>query len=268
MTAIPARFISLGNGLIFSPLGLSFVDDFTKQPQFGYVNPTLLIETPPESGTYVPTGIRGLFTNSGLLAYPNLGRRGVAPANKDPRNYRLTIDTQFYIPLYPSTLANPAAGLIAPGFDFSVTPYDANTNFDVTDTTAIKPKVATLSLLPAANYPFGSISSFLKTSGGGSGVTLGPAFLTGTVGGGSGVALVSAAEPYDPSGDSHTTRVVSDINGRYRIPLRWGNATSTTTSATPTPTTVTAWDSVTGKTGSITLTFPYDLSKPLPIDIS
>jgi hypothetical protein len=274
MTAIPARFISLGNGLIFSPLGLSFVDDFTKQRQFGYVIPTLLIETPPGSGTYVPTGIRGLFTNSGLLAYPNLGRRGGAPANKAATNYRVTISTQFYIPLYPLTPPNPnlAAGLIAPGFDFSVTPYNDNTNFDTTVPSAVKPTFATLTLLPAANYPFGSISTLSTgTVVGTSGVTLGPAFLTGTVVGGSGAALVSAAEPYDGSaGDSKTTSVVSDINGRYRIPLRWGNAASTTISPTPTPTptTVTAWDSITGKTGSITLTFPYDLSKPLPINIS
>ncbi len=250
MTAIPAQFLSLGNGLIFSPLGLSFEDDFTKQRQFGYVIPTLTIETPPGKGTYVPTGIRGLFTNSGILAYPNLGRRGVAPAKEAARNYRVTIEAQFYIPLYPTTLPNPAAGLIAPGFDFAVTPYDDNTNLDTTVASAVKPTLATLTLLPAANYPFGSITSFL----------------TGTVVGGSGVALVSAKEPHDPSGDSNTTRVVSDIKGRYQIPLRWGNATSST--SPPTPTTVTAVDSVSGKTGSITLTFPYDLTKPLPINIS
>jgi hypothetical protein len=275
MIAIPAKFISLGNGLIFSPLGLSFNDDFTQQPQFGYVIPTLLIETPPGTGTYVRTGVRGLFTKSGILAYPNLGRRGVAPALEAARNYRVTFDTQFYIPLYPSKLPNPAAGLIAPGFDFAVKPYDDNSNFDTTGASPVKPTLATLTLLPAANYPFGSISTLSTgTVAGSSGVTLGPAFLTGTVVGGSGVALVSAVEPYDPSGDSNTntdcktTRVVSDINGRYRMPLRWGNATTTKSPPTPTPTTVTAWDSVSGKTGSITLTFPYDLTKPLPINIS
>ena len=269
MTAIPAQFLSLGNGLIFSPLGLSFQDDFTKQPQFGYVIPTLLIETPPGSGTYVPTGIRGLFTKSGILAYPNLGRRGVAPANETARNYRVTFDTQFYIPLYPPTppSPNPAAGLIAPGFDFAVTPYDANTNFDTTVVSAVKPTLATLTLLPAANYPFGSISTLTTgTVAGSSTPSLGPAFLTGTVVGGSGVALVSAVEPYDGSAsDSKTTSVVSDKSGRYRIPLRWGAASPP---PPPLTTKITAVDSVSGKTGSITLTFPYDLTKPLPINIS
>jgi hypothetical protein len=268
MTAIPAKFLSLGNGLIFSPLGLFFEDDFTKQPQpgddsatqsqfVGYIIPTLMVETPPGKGSYVPTGIRGLFTNSGILAYPNLGRRGVAPAVEAARNYRVTIDTQFYIPLYPSTLPNPAAGLIAPGFDFAVTPYDDNTNLDTTVASAVKPTLATLTLLPAANYPFGSITSFL----------------TGTVVGGSGISLVTAVEPHDPAGDSNTTRVVSDIKGRYRIPLRWGIAsppppTPPTPPPPPLTTTITAVDSVSGKTGSITLTFPYDLSNPLPINIS
>ena len=92
MTAIPAQFLSLANGLIFSPLGLSFQDDFTKQPQVGYVIPTLLIETPPGSGTFVPTGIRGLFTKSGILAYPNLGRRGIAPRMK-PRETTVSRST-------------------------------------------------------------------------------------------------------------------------------------------------------------------------------
>lgn len=258
MTAIPPQFISLANGLIFSPLGLSFQDDFTQQPQVGYVTPTLLIEMPPGTGTYVPTGIRGLFTNSGILAYPNLGRRGVTPANEAARKYRVTIDTQFYIPLYPTTLANTAAGLIAPGFDFAVTPYDDNTNFDTTVASAIKPTLATLTLLPAANYPFGSTSSFL----------------TGTVVGGSGVALVTAVEPYDASpSDSKTTRVVSDIKGGYRIPLRWGIASPApppppAPPPAPLATKITAVDSVSGKTGSITLTFPYNLTNPLPINIS
>ena len=156
-----------------------------------------------------------------------------------------------------------------------MTPYDDNTDFDITVTTAYKPTLATISLLPAANYPFGSISTLTTgTVAGSSSATLGPAFLTGTVVGGSGVALVSAAEPYDSSGDSQTTRVASDSSGRYRIPLRWGVASPppppppAPPPPPPPPTTVTAVDSVTGKKGSVTLTFPYNLTNPLPINIS
>ena len=235
MSAIPTRWLPLGKLLVYSPLGLSFVDDFTGTAQVGYVKASLTVETPPGSGAYVATGVTGLFTNSGILAYPNLGRRGRVPTPAEaPRKYRVAIVAQYYTPLYPT-------GLNAPGFDFTVTPYDDNTDF-----TTVKPTTATLPLLPKANYPFDGTTPLLP----GDVVTSAGAPV---------VALVTAVEPYDDTGDTNQTRVATDPGGAFLLPLRWGNAT--------TPTTVTAVDPVSGKSGTTSVPFPYNLSNPLTITI-
>jgi hypothetical protein len=246
MTATPARLLSLGNLLVFSPLGLSFVDDFTGLAQIGSVTPTLVVETPPGSGVYVSTGVTGLFTNSGILAYPNLGRRERVPKPAEaPRKYRISIDAQYYTPLYPT-------GLNAPGFDFTVTPYDNNTDF-ATATPPITPTRETIRLLPKANYPFAGNAQLLR----GKVETASNAPVR---------ALVTIVEPYDDSGDTNQTRVATDSGGAFLVPLRWGDAKS------PKPTTVTATsvDPVSGKslTGQLTLAFPYDLSASKTINIS
>ena len=244
MIAIPTGFLIVDTLLAYSPLGLSLVDDFTGQPQIGYVNPTLLIEFPPGSGTYVRSEVTGLFTNSGILAYPNLGRRGRVPKPAEPaRNYRVSIDAQYYTPLYPT-------GLNAPGLDFSVPPYDNNTNF-ATVTPPLTPTIATLPLLPKANYPFTGNSLFLR----GNVVTASNAPV---------IALVTVVEPYDDSGDTNQTRVATDSSGDFQVPLRWGDA------KTPTTVTATAVDPVSGKSlsGQVTLTFPYSLPKSTTINIS
>ena len=237
MTAIATRWLPLGDMLVFSPLGLSFVDDFTGQAQIGSAKTTLTIETPPGSGAYLATGVLGLFTNSGILAYPNLGRRGRVPTPAEtPRKYRVSIVAQYYTPLYP-------AGLNAPGFDFTVTPYDDNTDF-----TIVKPTTATLPLLPKANYPFDGTTPLLRGN-------------VVTAAGAPVVALVTAVEPFDDTGDTNQTRVATDQGGFFRLPLRWGNAKS------PKPTTVTAIDPVSGKSGTTSVPFPYNLSNPLTITI-
>ncbi len=236
MTATAAPLPVLGDLLVFSPLGLSFVDDFTGGAQVGSITASLTVETPPGSGAYVPAGVGGLFTKSGILAYPNLGRRGLVPTPAEaPRKYRVAINAQYYTPLYP-------AGLNAPGFDFTVTPYAGNTDF-----TTVKPTTATLPLLANANYPFDGTTPLLRGK-------------VVTAAGAPVVALVTAVEPYDDTGDTKTTRVATDQGGAFLLPLRWGNAKSATT--------VTAADPVSGKSGTASVTFPYDLSKSVSITIS
>jgi hypothetical protein len=234
MSAIPARFLPLGNLLVFSPLGLSFVDDFTGEGPVGYLRPTLQAEVTPGSGQWQATGVRGLFTPGGVLAYPNLGRRGRASQPPTPRNHRVLIDAQYYQPLYPG-------GPGAVGVVFPVTPYD-----DQSDFSTLKPTLVTLPLLPAANYPYFG----------------GAAFLSGQTVGASGqprVALVTAAEPYDLRANPRTTRVPTDASGHFRLPLRWGFKTR--------PTTITAADVISGDTAPQDISYPYDLSKPLTITI-
>jgi hypothetical protein len=235
MTAIPSRFLPLGRLLVFSPLGLSFLDDYTGQYPIGFLKPTLEVETPPGSGAWAATGVRGLFTNTGILAYPNLGRRGRVPSPPEaPRNYRVLITSQYYEPLYPG-------GPGSLGVVFPVTPYDEATDFKV-----LKPTRVILTLVPRANYPFEGGTSFLK------GQVL-------KASGGSVVALLTAVEPIDATGDMKQTRVLTDPEGFFRLPLRWGDPAATTS--------VTATDPASGKSKTISLSFPYDLTNPQTITI-
>ena len=235
MTAIPARFLPLGRLLVFSPLGLSFLDDFTGEHPIGFINPTLQVETAPGSGVWVATGVRGLFTNSGILAYPNLGRRGRVPSPPEtPKNYRVLVTAQYYDPLYPG-------GPGSVGVVFPVTPYD-----DESDFKTLVPTMVTLTLLPRANYPYAGYTAFLR----------GQAQRVSKV---AVPALVTAVEPVDSTGDTKQTRVMADPGGIFRFPLRWGDRSATTT--------VTATDPASGKSGQISLSFPYDLSQPLTITI-
>ena len=221
--------------MVYSPLGLSLVDDLTAQRPVGFVNPTLQVETAPKSGIWAATGVRGLFTNSGILAYPNLGRRGRVPSPPEaPKNYRVLVAAQYYDPLY----ADPPGPV---GVVFSVTPYDDDSDF-----TTLVPTMVTLTLLPKANYPYAGDSTFV----------------TGKVHRVSGVAvaaLVKAVEPVDGTGDTKQTRVLADQGGAFRLPLRWGDPSA--------PTTVTATDPASGKSGKISLTFPYKFTNPQPITI-
>jgi len=235
MTAIPARFLPLGRLLVFSPLGLSLLDDFTGERPIGFVNPTLQVETAPASGVWVATGVRGLFTNSGILAYPNLGRRGRVPSPPETlKNYRVLVTAQYYNPLYPG-------GPGSLGVIFSVTPYDDDSDF-----TMLVPTMVTLTLLPKANYPYAGDASFLVGQ-------------AQRVSGDAVPALVTAVEPFDGTIDRRQTRVLADQGGTFRLPLRWGDPSASTT--------VTATDPASGKSGQISLSFPYDLSKPLTIRI-
>ncbi len=235
MSAIPAGFLPLGNLLVFSPLGLSFIDDFTGEDPIGFINPTLEVETAPGSGVWAATRVRGLFTRRGILAYPNLGRRGRVPSPAEsPKNYRVLITAQYYAPLYPG-------GLGSLGVVFPVTPYDNESDF-----TVLKPLMVTLTLVPKANYPYPGAASFLRGQAKrASGVPV--------------VALLTAVEPFEHSVDPKRTRVLADPGGAFRLPLRWGDHS--------TPTTVTATDPASGKSGTIRLNFPYDLTDPKTITI-
>jgi hypothetical protein len=223
----------LGNLLVFSPLGLSFVDDFTGGAPIGFLSAKLLVEIPAGSNTFVPTGVRGLFTKSGILAYPNLGRRGRVPTPAEPaKNFQVVITAQYYDPLYPG----PAGST---GVAFSVTPYDNDTDFAAV---GLRPTMVTLPLLPRGNYPFPGGIPFLRGNS-----EFGPQKPV--------VALVSASEPVDDTCTTKKqTRVMTDPLGAFRLPLRWGDKTQQTT--------ITATNLLTGKSSSINMTLPYDVTNP------
>lgn len=231
-------FLMLRRFLVFSPLGLSLVDDLTGGRPVGAVRPTLEVRVgkavnvpPAKDDVWQPTGIRGLFTDSGILAYPNLGRR-----DKGKKLYRVKIDAQYYVPLYHGWPGRE-------GVFFRVTPFDEGSAAALPE-----PTRATLPLLPRANYPFPGHVPLLAGS------------VRAASGGAVAAALVEGFEPFDDmETQKKRTRVLADAAGLFRLPLRWGNAKH--------PTVVAAADPATKKRGSVQLAFPYDLSKPKTITI-
>jgi hypothetical protein len=172
--------------VLYSPIGLVLVDEFTTRAPIGDVRATL--ELDDGGGSFRVTDIEAVTTPSATLIYPGLERRHDASGAK--RTYRLTVDADYYFPRYQLT---PTIGT-AQGIVFDAYPYN--------DTTppAQPPIYASLALLPAPNYPFESnypVVRGLVVDAGGNPVA---------------GALVTIGS---------TERVITDARGAYSIALRW-----------------------------------------------
>jgi hypothetical protein len=120
---------------LYSPIGIELVDDLTGKPPIGAVRVHL---DRAEGAGWIPTTIRAVFTPSGLVAYPGLGRTR-EPADQPVRRYRARVEAELYRPRY----APSEDGVI-----FDVHPYnDANKPADAGT-------VKRLPLAPAPHYPF------------------------------------------------------------------------------------------------------------------
>lgn len=172
--------------ILYSPIGLHLVDEFTTRAPIGDVRATLEIDD--GGGQFRVTDIPAVTTPSATLIYPGLERRHDATGAK--RTYRITVDAAYYFPRYQLT---PVIGTPR-GIVFDAYPYN-----DATPP-AQPPIYATLALLPAPNYPFESIYPVIR----GLVVDSGGNPVAG--------ALVTLGS---------TERVISDARGAFSIALRW-----------------------------------------------
>ena len=172
--------------VMYSPIGLVLIDEFTTRAALGGVRPTLAIDD--GAGSFRDTGIDGLITPSSVLIYPGLERRH--DASGAARKYRITVAADFYFARYQLT---PTIGT-PQGIVFDAHPYN--------DTTppAQPPIYATLALLPAPNYPFESVYPVVR----------------GTVQDTAGAQVAGALVTLGA-----TERVLTDGRGSFSIPLRW-----------------------------------------------
>jgi hypothetical protein len=172
--------------VMYSPIGLVLVDEFTTRAPIGAVRPALAIDD--GAGSFRATGIDGVITPSATLIYPGLERRH--DATGAARKYRITVDADFYLPRYQLT---PTIGT-PQGIVFDAYPYN--------DTTAPAqpPTYATLALLPGPSYPFESIYPVVR----------------GIVKDGAGAAVAGALVTLGA-----TERVMTDARGAFSIALRW-----------------------------------------------
>ncbi len=171
------------NSELYSSIGLRPVDDITGRGPIGRIESFL--DLPDQAGEWKDTGIRAVFTTSGMITYPALGRT-TNPVGQSQRQYRVRIEAQFYIPLYRKD---------EDGILIDVYPYN-----DTNPPLIIPSNAQNVSLVPSVTYPFPSHIRVLR------GVVV-DQFDT----------LMRDAEVRLGNAE----RVVTDERGTFGLPLRW-----------------------------------------------
>jgi hypothetical protein len=169
--------------MLYSPVGLRLVDDFTGDAPFGRVR--LRLDRRTASGAWEETTVEGIRTPSDTIIYPGLGRSahvGTAPIDR----YRARIEADHLLPYYLRDLD---------AIEFDAPPWD-HENPPAPPTTA----AFTVFLVPGPSYPFPSWIRVLR------GTVIGP--------GGGPVAYAEVT-------DGGNERVLTDQRGSFALPLRW-----------------------------------------------
>lgn len=177
------RIIPEERHLLYSPIGLRLIDDFSGRFPSGRVN--AVAEERDNGGIWYRAEIKAVITPSGVVTYPGLGRSARA-AGQPTRRFRVSLETDYYCPRY---LINALA------IEFDVHPYD-----DATPPAVVETHPQDVVLLPAVNYPFPAHVRVLR------GVVADA--------GGTGIVNVEVRE-------STRERVLTDERGAFSLPLRW-----------------------------------------------
>ena len=168
--------------MLYSPVGLRLVDDFTGRPPIGRIRAHLDSQT---AGGWETTDVKAVRTPGNVISYPGLGRSANF-AVQPPMHCRVRIEAEFYTPDYLLT---------RDGFEFDAHPYDDD-----------NPPAATATLpnstfmLPAANYPY---EGHLRV-------------LRGQVADAANAPVANVEVSLGVS-----ERAASDQRGRFALPLRW-----------------------------------------------
>lgn len=171
------------HGRLFSPIGLRMVDDLTGKSPQGRMRVWLDRQVSP--GVWAPTDLVAVYTPSGTIAWPGLGRLR-EPASASPRRYRARLVAQRYRPAYLET---------ADGVEFDAPPWD-----DDNDPNPVTRGSTDLYLLPAPTYDFATWVRVLR----------------GFVQDAQGAPVANVKVHL-----SNTERVLSDERGVFALPLRW-----------------------------------------------
>lgn len=175
--------------ILFSPVGLELVDDFTAGPPLGKIEATL---SRKDGNDWIPLDVKPIRTLSGLLVYPGLGRHPF-PVNGEPkRSFRIQLQAEFYrgCMLVSHAIVPPSRGIAfaAPAFNDGAPPP--------------KPVRARAFLLPAPNYPYPVETPVLR---------------------GKVVVNLATKQPVVDAvvADDNRQRVLSDERGEYALPMRF-----------------------------------------------
>ena len=176
------QVITAERRMLYSPIGLRLIDDFTGLSPVGAVRAFLDRQT---AAGWETTSIKAVRTPSDALIYPGLGRSATA-ALQPPTHCRVRIEADFYRPDY--LLNNDA-------IEFDVFPYD-----DITPPAVIATLPQNVFLLPTPAYGFADHVRVLRGQ-----VTDAAARPVANV------EIMFGA----------TERAASDERGRFALSLRW-----------------------------------------------
>lgn len=168
--------------MLYSPIGLRLVDDFTGRAPTGRIR--VLLDRRDSAGGWEETEIQAVRTPSDVITFPGLGRS--AHAGDPPTRYRVRIEATYYRPDYLMT---------ADGIEFDVHPYD-----DSTPPASFPMLPQGLFLLPAPNYPYPNHVRVLR----------------GEVRDAANDPVANAEVT-----ESVNERVLTDARGGFALPLRW-----------------------------------------------
>jgi hypothetical protein len=169
--------------MLYSPIGLHLIDDFTGQPPIGALR--IMLDRQLASGEWEPSGIDAVRTPGDVIIYPGLGRSAHA-ATQPASHYRVRIEAPHYRADYLTTDA---------GIEFDADPYD-----DSTPPAAIPQMPQRIFLLPAPSYPFQTHVRLVR-----------------------GVLRDASNQPVANAEvtEGINERVLSDERGGFALPLRW-----------------------------------------------
>lgn len=169
--------------MLYSPIGLRLIDDFTAKPVSFEVN--VRLEYQSASLAWIASDISAVMNSLGIISYPGLGRTAYFSAMPVQR-YRVLLESDRYIPAY---------SMAADGIEFDVYPYD-----DANPPSVINKIAQDTLMIPGPNYLY---ESFLR-------------LIRGVVQDNSG-APVANAEVISGAAE----RTLTDHRGAFTLPLRW-----------------------------------------------
>jgi hypothetical protein len=178
----PYRVLAGETRMLFSPIGLRLVDEFTGAGPLGRVR--AFLDQQDSVGGWTKTNVSPVVTPGGVLAYPGLERRA-EPASLPPRRYRVRIEADYYRPFYRAQFE---------GIEFDAFPYN-----DTNPPTTVAAMPQAELLLPSCEYPFQTHVRVLR-----------------------GVVTHAGAPVQDVLvSQGGLERVLTDERGNYALPLRW-----------------------------------------------
>lgn len=177
------RVLAGESAMLYSPVGLRLLDEFTGKGPLGRV--VAFLDWQDDSGAWQATGRAPVMTPGGVLTYPGLERRRLA-AGAPSRRYRVRLEAELYRAFYRAQFD---------GREFDAFPFN-----DTTPPSTLAAMPQDELLVPSSAYPFPTHVRVLR----------------GAVVDAAGVPVADVIVS-----QGGLERVLTDERGTFALPLRW-----------------------------------------------